>query len=129
MSTLAERRRRTRGFYPYLSASVLLSLVFLIPLVWVVFRSLQPATLATDSPRSADFTHLTTANYRAVISQEHILVRVLNGAKEHGWGLMIMRERAAAIGARLSIESAPGHGTRIIVTLNGDTHDQSSAGG
>jgi len=50
-------------------------------------------------------------------------------SREHGWGLMIMRERAAAIGARLSIESAPGHGTRIIVTLNGDTHDQSSAGG
>ena len=52
MSTVAERRRRTRGFYPYLSASVLLSLVFLIPLVWVVFRSLQPSTLASDSPRS-----------------------------------------------------------------------------
>jgi signal transduction histidine kinase len=38
-------------------------------------------------------------------------------ALDHGWGLMIMRERAAAIGARLSIESAPGHGTRIVVTL------------
>jgi multiple sugar transport system permease protein len=78
MSTVSERPRRTRGFYPYLSVSVLLSLVFLIPLVWVVFRSLQPATLATDSPRSADFTHLTTANYRAVISQEHILTNVAN---------------------------------------------------
>lgn len=50
-------------------------------------------------------------------------------ARDHGWGLMIMRERAAAIGARLSIESAPGHGTRVVVTLNGNTHDQSSAGG
>ena len=50
-------------------------------------------------------------------------------ARDHGWGLMIMRERAAAIGAQLSIESAPGHGTRVIVTLNGDTNDQSSAGG
>jgi signal transduction histidine kinase len=48
---------------------------------------------------------------------------------EHGWGLMIMRERAAAIGAELSIESAPGRGTKVVVTLNGDTHDQSSAGG
>jgi signal transduction histidine kinase len=38
-------------------------------------------------------------------------------ARDHGWGLMIMRERAAAIGAELKIESAPGHGTRIIVTL------------
>ena len=49
-------------------------------------------------------------------------------ARDHGWGLMIMRERAAAIGAQLSIESAPGHGTKVIVTLNGDTNDQSSAG-
>ena len=49
--------------------------------------------------------------------------------RNHGWGLMIMRERAASIGARLSIESAPGHGARIIVTMNEDAHDQGSAGG
>ncbi len=48
---------------------------------------------------------------------------------EHGWGLMIMRERAAAIGARLSIDSAPGHGTRVVVTLNENPDDQSSSGG
>jgi len=50
-------------------------------------------------------------------------------ALNHGWGLMIMRERAAAIGAQLTIESAPGHGTKVVVTLNGDPDDQSSAGG
>jgi signal transduction histidine kinase len=38
-------------------------------------------------------------------------------ALDHGWGLMIMRERAAAIGAKLSIESARGHGTSIVITL------------
>ena len=38
-------------------------------------------------------------------------------AKDHGWGLMIMRERAEAVGAELSVESAPGRGTRVIVTL------------
>jgi len=48
-------------------------------------------------------------------------------ALDRGWGLMIMRERAAAIGASLSIESAPGHGTKVVVTLNGNTDDQSSA--
>lgn len=41
-------------------------------------------------------------------------------ARDHGWGLMILRERAAAIDAKLSIESKPGHGTRIVITLNGD---------
>lgn len=35
----------------------------------------------------------------------------------HGWGLMIMRERAAAIGAAFAVDSAPGHGTRVMVTL------------
>jgi PAS domain S-box-containing protein len=38
-------------------------------------------------------------------------------AKDHGWGLMIMRERAEAVGASLSVESAPGRGTRVVVTL------------
>jgi signal transduction histidine kinase len=35
--------------------------------------------------------------------------------RESGWGLMIMRERAAAVGAELRIDSAPGRGTRIVV--------------
>lgn len=34
-----------------------------------------------------------------------------------GWGLMIMRERATAIGAELAVDSVPGHGTRVIVTV------------
>jgi signal transduction histidine kinase len=39
--------------------------------------------------------------------------------REHGWGLMIMRERAAAVGARLRVESEPGRGTQVAVTLSG----------
>jgi signal transduction histidine kinase len=30
-------------------------------------------------------------------------------------GMVSMRERAESIGARLCVESAPGHGTRVIV--------------
>jgi PAS domain S-box-containing protein len=41
-------------------------------------------------------------------------------AKDHGWGLMIMRERAEAVGAELIVESARGRGTRVIVTLRDD---------
>jgi signal transduction histidine kinase len=35
--------------------------------------------------------------------------------RDHGWGLMIMRERAAAVSAHLKVQSAPGRGTRVIV--------------
>jgi len=41
-------------------------------------------------------------------------------SKHHGWGLMIMQERAAAVGAELQVESAIGHGTQITVTLQGE---------
>jgi signal transduction histidine kinase len=44
-------------------------------------------------------------------------------ARDHGWGLMIMRERASAVGAELSIESTPGRGTRVIATLSNDARD------
>jgi len=33
---------------------------------------------------------------------------------------MIMRERAAAVGAELSLGSTPGHGTKVTVTLKDD---------
>ncbi|HYL87600.1 MAG TPA: MHYT domain-containing protein [Burkholderiales bacterium] len=40
--------------------------------------------------------------------------------EEGGWGLMIMRERAAAIGGDLRVHSAPGSGTRIELMLSKD---------
>jgi signal transduction histidine kinase len=41
-------------------------------------------------------------------------------SRESGWGLMIMRERAAAVGAELRIDSAPARGTRIVVNCRYD---------
>jgi NO-binding membrane sensor protein with MHYT domain len=49
--------------------------------------------------------------------QEHALARREGSA---GWGLMIMRERAAAIGAELQIHAAPGAGTRIELIVSKD---------
>jgi len=40
--------------------------------------------------------------------------------EESGWGLTIMRERATLIGASFHIDSAPGQGTTITVTLTED---------
>jgi signal transduction histidine kinase len=49
-------------------------------------------------------------------------------ARGHGWGLMIMRERAAAIGGAFVVDSAPGRGTRVIVTLGDPTSSTSIHG-
>jgi PAS domain S-box-containing protein len=38
-------------------------------------------------------------------------------AERHGWGLMIMHERARVVGGRCRIESRPGQGTRVIVEV------------
>jgi two-component system sensor histidine kinase UhpB len=39
-------------------------------------------------------------------------------ADEPRWGLLSMTERARAVGGRLTVESQPGHGTRIIVEVD-----------
>lgn len=39
------------------------------------------------------------------------------GTNHHSWGLMIMRERAEAVGGRLCVESATGRGTRVVVEV------------
>ncbi|MGE5336535.1 MAG: PAS domain S-box protein [Gemmatimonadota bacterium] len=41
----------------------------------------------------------------------------MQSPNHHGWGLMIMRERAESVGGRLHVESAPRQGTRIVVEV------------
>jgi two-component system sensor histidine kinase DegS len=38
--------------------------------------------------------------------------------RRSAWGLISMRERAEAMGGRFQVKSAPGKGTRIMVTVN-----------
>jgi len=40
-----------------------------------------------------------------------------SSAEGMSFGLQIMRERAERIGARVSVNSAPGHGTEVVLTL------------
>ena len=47
----------------------------------------------------------------------------ISGAAEGCFGLVGMRERALAIGARISVTSQPGHGTTILVEAPPDTGD------
>jgi len=108
----APRKREHGGaFWAYLVACIGLSLVFLLPLVWAVARSFQPPTLAASHPQSADFSHFTLSNYRAVFGQEHILHNVVNSliagigtallttivATLAGYGLAKFRFRGAGV--------------------------------
>jgi signal transduction histidine kinase/YHS domain-containing protein len=38
-------------------------------------------------------------------------------AGQAGWGLIGMRERAALVGGSIAVQSAPGHGTRVVVRM------------
>jgi multiple sugar transport system permease protein len=59
----AAKRRERAGFIAYLITGTVLSLLFLAPLAWAVFRSFLPNDLVTAAPTRQDFTHLTLANY------------------------------------------------------------------
>jgi multiple sugar transport system permease protein len=48
----------------YWVAGTLATLVFLVPLLWAVFRSFEPSSRITASPSWSDFTHLSVSNYR-----------------------------------------------------------------
>lgn len=50
-------------------------------------------------------------------------ISVLN-LKRGGFGLLSMRERLALLGGNMDVDSAPGHGTNITITLPMDTRAQ-----
>jgi multiple sugar transport system permease protein len=63
---LAPARGRGPGFWVYLGVATALAVAFVLPIIWAVLRSFQPARLSSLTPQSADFTQMTFANYRAV---------------------------------------------------------------
>jgi len=109
------RRRRKRahgaGFWVYLMVAIMLAVVFVVPLLWSVLRSFQPAVLSTQAPQSADFTHFTFANYQGVFGTDGIGVNLVNSfivafgtvaittvvATLAGYGLARFRFRGAGI--------------------------------
>ena len=77
----AQRRTRTSrsGLVWYLIAGVAIGAVFVVPLLWEVFRSLQPESAVSNPPSAASFTHLTFDNYKTLLSgQDDILRNVIN---------------------------------------------------
>jgi multiple sugar transport system permease protein len=74
----AAKRERGRGFYIYLGAGTALALLFVLPLLWVIVRSLEPPKLTGQPPSAADFTHLTLSNYSTLLISDNVLINVLN---------------------------------------------------
>ncbi len=77
----AQRRSRTSrsGLVWYLVAGVAIGAVFVLPLAWEVFRSLQPESAVSNPPSAASFTHLTLSNYKTLLSgQDDILRNLIN---------------------------------------------------
>jgi multiple sugar transport system permease protein len=67
------------GLAWYIAGGVAISAVFVVPLAWEIFRSLQPESAVTAPPSSATFGHLTFANYRTLLSgQDDIIRNVMN---------------------------------------------------
>lgn len=72
-------RDRDNGFVAYFAVGVILSVLFVLPLAWAVYRSFQPAAKITVAPTMESLTHLTLANYTGLIQGNiHILRYVAN---------------------------------------------------
>ena len=75
----ARGREKHRGLGWYIAGGIAISAVFVLPLLWEVFRSLQPESTVSAPPSGASFTHLTFANYRTLLSgQDDIIRNVVN---------------------------------------------------
>ena len=59
----------------YIAAGILISAVFVVPLLWEMFRSLQPESTVSNPPSGASFSHLTFANYRTLLSGQDDIIR------------------------------------------------------
>jgi multiple sugar transport system permease protein len=63
------------GLAWYIAGGVAISAVFVVPLAWEIFRSLQPESAVTAPPSSATFGHLTFANYHTLLSGQDDIIR------------------------------------------------------
>jgi multiple sugar transport system permease protein len=72
-----KRQRRNGGspLWLYLVVGSLVSAVFVVPLMWEIFRSFQPALAISSPPSAATFGHLTLQNYRSLLTGSDDIIR------------------------------------------------------
>jgi multiple sugar transport system permease protein len=79
MSQAHSARQHSGATAAYLLGGAMISAVFVVPLLWEAFRSLQPESVVTTAPSGQTFDHLTFANYSTLLSgQDDILRNVIN---------------------------------------------------
>jgi len=93
-----------------------------------IYRIIQEALL-----NIARYAEVTEARLRIVEQDTRVLVEIedrgVGFARSQGGkgvGLFSMEERARAVGARLSIDSAPGEGTQIRLSINKETPEENA---
>lgn len=64
----------------YVVAAALAVVVFVVPLLWALIRSLQPSTTITAAPDLHTFFRLSLTNFRGILTQGHIARAVGNSA-------------------------------------------------
>jgi multiple sugar transport system permease protein len=68
-------RQPSGGGFWYVTAGILISAAFVLPLGWEVIRSLQPESAISNAPSAHSFAHLTFANYQALLSGGDDIIR------------------------------------------------------
>jgi multiple sugar transport system permease protein len=104
----------------YVLAGVLAVLVFVVPLVWALMRSLQPNATITSPPDFSTFFKLTLDNFRGIAHQGHIPRAILNSLLVSGGTAILTTLLATAAGYGFGRFSFRGSGVAfglIIVTL------------
>src|SRR5919112_1555793 len=76
--TRAGRAESRTKIVLYLVAGVLAVVVFVVPLLWFLLRSLQPGDTIAAAPERATFFKFTFDNFRGLAGQGHILRAVWN---------------------------------------------------
>jgi multiple sugar transport system permease protein len=104
----------------YATAALLAVIVFLVPLVWALMRSLQPNATITSPPKLSTFFDLTFDNFRGIADQGHIPRAIANSLIVSGGTAILTTALATAAGYGFGRFTFRGSGVAfglIIVTL------------
>ncbi|GGK77669.1 carbohydrate ABC transporter permease [Mangrovihabitans endophyticus] len=82
----------------YATAAVLAALVFLVPLLWALMRSVQPDATITGTPSWSTFFDLTTENFRRIAADGHLIRATLNSLLVSGGTALLTTVVATAAG-------------------------------